>query len=210
MFCNTIELVDYMKTNPYLDIDKAILGEVYTSTEAMDNLTELCDEYGSRFPGTPGDKGSVDFMVKKLKSYGLDNAHYETFKIPGWIRGKAKLSIIEPVPKELDCISLPLGLAGSVEADLVYLAEGPADVYEKRKAEIDGKIVMVSNKNLPGTRSLHRSEKFHRSILAGAKGWIYMNQNPGIGPVTGGVSPIIPSVGLGYEEGMFLVRLLKR
>jgi len=199
-----------MKTNSYHEIDKAILGEVYSSSEAMDNLTELCDEYGSRFPGTPGEKGSVDFMVEKLKSYGLDNPHYETFKISGWIRGKANLSIVEPIHRELECISLPLGLAGTVEADLVYLAEGPVDVYEKRKAEIEGKIVMVSSRNLPGTRSLHRTEKFFRSVLAGAKGWIYMNQHPSMGPPTGGVSPIIPAIGLGYEDGMFLVRLLKR
>ncbi|MBM3292114.1 M28 family peptidase [Candidatus Bathyarchaeota archaeon] len=199
-----------MKTNTHLEIDKAILGEVYTSTESMDNLTELCDEYGSRFPGTPGDKGSVDFMVQKLKSYGLENAHYETFKLPGWVRGKAKLSVIEPIEKELECISLPLCLAGTVEAELIYLAEGPVEVYERMKAEIEGKIVLISNRNLPGTRSLHRTEKFYRSVLAGAKGWIYMNQNPGVGPVTGGVSPIIPSLGLGYEEGMFLIRLLKR
>ena len=196
--------------NPYLEIDKAILGESYSSTEAMDNLTVLCDEYGSRFPGTPGEKGSVDFMVEKLKSYGLDNPHYETFKIPGWIRGKAKLNIIEPIQKELECISLPLGLAGIIEAELVYLAEGPVEIYEKRKAEIEGKIVMVSSRNLPGSRSLHRTEKFFRSVLSGAKGWIYMNQNPSMGPPTGGVSPIIPAVGLGYEDSMFLVRLLKR
>jgi aminopeptidase YwaD len=200
-----------MASNPYLNVDKTILGEVYTSSESMDNLLVLCDEYGSRFPGTPGDRGSVDYMVGKLKSYGLENAHFETFKIPGWVRGKATLTITEPIKKDLECISLPLTLAGAVEADLVDLGAGSVDIYEKRKAEIEGNIVMVSSRNPTGmARSLHRTEKFFRSILAGAKGFIFMNQYPAYGPQTGGVSPIVPAVGLGYEDGEFLVRLLKR
>jgi Zn-dependent M28 family amino/carboxypeptidase len=200
-----------MAANPYLDVDKTILAEIYTSSEPMDNLLVLCDEYGSRFPGTPGDRGSVEYMVGKLKSYGFENAHFETFKIPGWIRGKATLTIIEPVQKELDCISLPLTLAGTVEANLVDLGAGPIDIYEKRKAEIEGNIAMVSSRNPAGMpRSLHRTEKFFRSILAGAKGFIFVNQYPAYGPQTGGVSPIIPSIGISYEDGEFLARLLKR
>jgi len=200
-----------MAANSYLNVDKTILGEVYTSSESMNNLLVLCDEYGSRFPGTPGDRGSVDYMVGKLKSYGIENAHFETFKIPGWVRGKATLTIIEPIKKELECISLPLTLAGEVEADLIDLGSGPIDIYEKRKAEIEGNIVMVSSRNPAGmARSLHRTEKFFRSILAGARGFIFVNQYPAYGPQTGGVSPIVPAVGLGYEEGEFLTRLLKR
>ena len=61
-----------MVANPYLDVDKEILGEVYTSSEPMDNLIILCDEFGSRFPGTPGDRAAVEYMVEKLRSYGLE------------------------------------------------------------------------------------------------------------------------------------------
>ena len=200
-----------MVANPYLDVDKEILGEVYTSSEPMDNLIVLCDEFGSRFPGTPGDRGAVEYMVEKLRSYGLEDAHFETFKIPGWVRGKATLRIVEPIEKELECISLPHTLAAEVEADLVYLGDGPIEVYEKRKKEIEGNIVMVTSRTPVGMRRpLHRTEKFHRSILAGAKGFIFMNHYPAYGPPTGGVSPIIPAVGLSYEDGQFLVRLLKR
>ncbi|NIN63890.1 MAG: aminopeptidase, partial [Anaerolineae bacterium] len=53
-------------------------------------------------------------------------------------------------------------------------------------------------------RFLHRSEKYMRSVLAGAKGWIFMNHYPAYGPPTGGISPIIPAVGISYEDGSFL------
>ncbi|MBT6603845.1 peptidase M28, partial [Candidatus Bathyarchaeota archaeon] len=57
--------------NPYLDVDKKIVSEIYTSSGIMDNLKVLCDVYGSRFPGTPGDIGSVKYIVEKLTEYGL-------------------------------------------------------------------------------------------------------------------------------------------
>lgn len=200
-----------MSKNAYLDVDKVLLGDIYSSSEPMDNLVTMCDDFGSRFPGTPGDKASVDFMVKKLKSYGVENAHFETFTIPGWVRGKVSLRIVAPIKKEIDCISLPHTLTGEMEANLVDLGDGAIEVYEKRKGELEGNIAMVSSRNPLGMkRALHRTEKFNRSILAGAKGFIFVNQYPAYGPQTGGVTPIIPAVGIQYEDGEFLSRLLKR
>jgi len=197
--------------NPWLDVDKKIVSEVYTSSEPMDNLRVLCDVYGSRFPGTPGDLPSVKYMVEKLKGYGIPDVTYESYKIPGWKRGPPKLTMVSPVKREIPCISLPHSLAGEVEGKLVWLGDGPVDVYEKRAKEIDGNIVIVSSANPIGmNRPLHRSEKFMRSVLAGAKGWIFMNQYPAYGPQTGGISPVIPSISVSYEDGMFLVRTLER
>jgi len=197
--------------NPHLEADKRIVSEIYTSYEPMENLKTLCDVYGSRFPGTPGDLGSVEWMVAKLRSYGIENARYETFRFPGWARGPARLEVTAPIEREIDCISLPLGLAGQVEARLVFLGDGPVDIYEQRRGEIGGNVAMVTSRTPLGmTRPLHRSEKYMRSVLAGAKGWIFMNHYPAYGPPTGGISPIIPSVGVSHEDGSFLARLLER
>ena len=69
--------------NPYADVDKKILGEIYNSNEPWDNLEVLCDVYGCRWPGTDDDLNSVKYMVDKLKEYGLKDAYYEPFKMPG-------------------------------------------------------------------------------------------------------------------------------
>ena len=37
-----------------------------------------------------------------------------------------------------------------------------------------------------------------------------MNHYPAYGPPTGGVSPIIPTIGISYEDGTYLKRLIKR
>lgn len=200
-----------MVENPYLKVDKKIASEVYTSSEPMDNLKVLCDVYDSRFPGTKGDLGSVKWMVKKLKRNGLKNAHYETYTIPGWRRGPAQLRVTSPIKKKFEVISLPHGLGGEIEGKLVYLGDGPIDDYESRKDEIEGNVVMVTSRNPMGMqRFLHRSEKYMRSVFAGAKGWIFMNHYPAYGPPTGGISPVVPAVGISYEDGSYLVRLLER
>jgi len=196
--------------NPYVELDKKMLGEIYSSNEPMDNLEVLCDVHGSRAPGTPGDLASVKYMVEKYEEYDVD-AHYDSFTIPGFKRGHAFLEITYPIKKEFDVISLPHSIAGEIEATLIDLGAGHVDHYEQRKDEIDGNIVMVSgSKPLGMARNLHRSEKYNRSILAGAKGWIYLNKTPAHGPITGGITPIIPAIGVSYEDGSFLARLMKR
>jgi len=197
--------------NPYLDVDREILAEIYTSSALLDNLEVLCDVYGSRWTGSPDGFAAVEWVVETLKGYGVDNAHYEPFDVHGWTRGPARLEVIDPIGKEIDCISLPMGLGGQVEGRLVSLEDGAIPTYEKRKEEIEGNIVMVTSRRPLGMkRPLHRSEKYLRSVLAGAKGWIFMNHYPAYGPPTGSISPIIPAVGVSHEAGSFLTRLLKR
>ena len=197
--------------NPYLEVDKKIMAEIYTSSEPMDNLEVLCDVHDSRFPGTPGDKGSVDYMVEKFKEYGCDEVHYEEYTIAGWTRGPATLEVVKPIKKSFDVISLPHSIGSTVEGKLTFLGDGAIDDYEQRKDEIDGNVLMVTSANPRGMkRFLHRSEKYMRSVMAGAKGWIFMNHYPAYGPPTGGISPVIPAVGISYEDGSFISRLLKR
>ncbi|MCJ7732708.1 M20/M25/M40 family metallo-hydrolase [Candidatus Bathyarchaeota archaeon] len=188
-----------------------VLGDIYSSTVPLDLVVELCDEYDSRWPGSGLDKASCEYMAAKLREYGLDEVHLEKFTIPGWVRGSSSLAVTEPKSKRVDCIALPMSSEGVVEAELIYLGAGAIEVYEERKEEIAGKIVMVNSGNPRGmARFLHRSEKYQRSVLAGAAGWIFMNHYPAYGPPTGGISPIVPAVGVSYEDGMYLARMLER
>jgi aminopeptidase YwaD len=195
--------------NPHLEVDKKIMAEVYTSSEPMDNLEVLCDVYGSRFPGLPGDRAAVDYVIGKLKEYGCENVHAEEFTIAGWSRGPATLEIMSPIKKSFEVISLPHSLSGDVEGELVFLGPGAISDYDEEK--IKGKVLMVTSASPPDMkRFLHRSEKYMRSVMAGATGWIFMNHYPAYGPPTGGISPVVPAIGISYEDGSFLMRLLER
>jgi len=202
--------------NPYLAIDRQIIGDIHTTSEVLDNLTVLCDECGSRFPGTPGERQAVEFMQEKMRAYGLHNVHAESFPFGGWTRGEATLEILEPVQKRLPCISLPYAPAGTVETLLVDMDAGHPDDFSSRAGEIAGQIVLTTSENPAGmSRGVHRLEKYGRGLLAGATGFLFVNHYPGTGPVTGGIGHgagpgAIPGLGLAYEDGCYLQRLLAR
>ncbi|MBM4085223.1 MAG: M20/M25/M40 family metallo-hydrolase [Planctomycetes bacterium] len=203
-------------TNPYLDLDKRLLGEVFTSALPMANLRTLCDEFGNRFAGTPGERQTVEFLKAKFAEYGLANVHEEPFEYNGWTRrGEPKLEATAPVQRTFPCISLPYspptGDAG-VEAPLLDVGDAAPDDYERLGPEVAGKIVLANSK-WPAYlgRWLHRVEKFGRAVRLGAKGFVFMNHNEGLLPATGSLrwnrEAEIPGVGVSRETGASLLRL---
>lgn len=205
-----------MTQNPFLAIDRQIVGDSYTSSEAMDNLTILCDDFGSRFGGTEGERLAAEFIKAKLEEYGLQNVHLEPVEYIGWRRGSVSLELLSPVSMEMDCIALPHSPAADLEGEIIDVGDGgPAD-FERLADQIAGKIVMVNSKTQPrGTqRWVHRNEKYGRAMLAGATGFIFVNHYPGYGPATGGIGDgaagLIPAISVSYENGTFLQRLLRR
>ncbi len=203
--------------NPHLSVDKKILGEIYSSREAMDNLETLCDDFGSRFGGTKGEKRAANFLKAKLEEYGATNVHLEAFEYLGWERGTAVFEIISPVQKEILCITLPHSPPVEIEAEVYDIGAGaPAD-FDAHADQIGGKFLMTTSELYPkgSKRWVHRQEKYGRSLLAGAAGFIFVNHYPGYGPATGGIgnrgkAAPIPGISISYEDGAFIQRLLKK
>jgi hypothetical protein len=90
------------------DVKTSILGDIWSSNEAFENLTILCDEFGSRFAGTDGERPAVDFIASRLREYGLENVEADGFTYTGWKRGDAKLEMLSPRERELETISLAM------------------------------------------------------------------------------------------------------
>ncbi len=63
-------------------------------------------------------------------------------------------------------------------------------------------------------RWIHRGEKYGRSLLAGASGFIFVNHYPAYGPATGGIGDEeqapIPGISISHEDSAFIKRLIKR
>ena len=55
--------------NPFLRQDQQIVGDIFTSSQVMDNLTMLCDEFGSRFGGTAGERQAAEFIKSNVTSF---------------------------------------------------------------------------------------------------------------------------------------------
>jgi Zn-dependent M28 family amino/carboxypeptidase len=204
-------------TNSHLNLDQQIVGDIYTSPESLENLSILCDDFGSRFGGTEGERLAAEFIKDKLETYGLKNVHLEPVEYLGWTRGEASFEIISPIQKTIPCITLPHSPPAELEGAIIDMGDGAPEDFDSRADEIKGKIVMTTSVFSPKKvkRWVHRNEKFGRSLLAGATGFIFVNHYPGYGPATGGISykgmaAPIPGISISKEDGEFIKRLAKR
>lgn len=202
--------------NPLLAIEQKIVGDIYTATTPMDNLIILCDDFGSRFGGTEMEHQAAEFLAAKLTEYGLSNVRTEKIEFTGWNRGEVSLEIISPIQKNIPCITLPHAPPADLEGTIIDLGDGHPDDIEAQAQLIKGNIAMTTSHIAPKgiKRWVHRSEKYNRSALAGATGFIFINHYPGYGPATGsigegGKAPI-PGISISYEDAEFIRRLAKR
>lgn len=190
-------------------IDKDIIGEAWLSDEAYKNVDAM-SEMGSRFGGTESEKQAVEYILAKMREYGFSNVHTEPFAYTGWARGSASLCVTSPVTKQLDCIGLPHCGTFDVTGEVVNLGYGTPGEFEANRDRIKGRIVLVDAKS-PAyfRRGIHRLEKYGRAVAAGATGFIWMRDQGGHLPETGGLRPYceIPGIGVSKETGESIKRL---
>ena len=114
--------------NPYLDLDRRLVGDIYTSHAAMRNLEVLCDECGSRFVGTEGEARAAAHLEETLRQYGCE-ARRESYDYQGWTRGEASFELLRDGAGPIDCISLPYCPPSEISAPLVSVGCGTPEEY---------------------------------------------------------------------------------
>jgi aminopeptidase YwaD len=195
--------------------EKAVLGEIWTSSEAYDNLVYLCDWIGNRWAGSESERRAAEYLLEKARQYGLQDVTTQEFRHDGWTRGPVRLEVVSPVAREVAAIALPYTPPSDLEGEVVWVGQGEDEDFKRLEGQIAGKIVLSAAEASPGggQRSSHRREKFARAIAAGAIAFLFANQNPGMLAITGslaaGFPAEIPGLGLPKESGDYIVRLLK-
>lgn len=197
------------------DVEKDVVGEVMTSRAAYEVLLDLCDTYGHRFAGSPECRRAGAYIAKRWRELGLRHVRREPFEFTAWRRGPARLEVLEPVRRTLECIGLPNTPAtpkGGIVAEFASVGDGTPDEFARAGKSLRGKMVMASSQSPPHQkRWIHRMEKFGRSIGAGARAFLFVNHVEGLLPATGslmhGGGRIIPGVGIAKETGAYLDRL---
>lgn len=201
-------------------IDRELLGEIYTSQETWNNLLVLCEKCGSRFVGTEDEVRARLFIRRRMKAYGLDRVRLEPFDYLGWRRAPRGPSfrIVAPERMDLPAISLPYcpatGARG-IEARVLDVGDGlPAD-FERLHEQIPGTIVLATNHS-PAyfSRWVHRAEKYGRAVAAGASGFVFVNHADGLLPETGCLRfnrhAEIPGISISKEHYAQIGRLASR
>lgn len=195
-----------------LACERAMVGDLYTSWGARDALEVLCDDCGSRWGGTDGERRAAEYLETCLRGCGLAAVRREPFDYVAWERRPATLRLVEPVEREIPCISLPGVVAQSAAGPMVDLGDCHPD---RIPGELGGALVLVDAQPPVGLEwTVHRTEKYQRCFLAGAGAFLYAGQYPGLGPETGSLSfdrsAPIPGVSVSFEDAAFLRRLHRR
>ncbi|MEZ4522377.1 MAG: M28 family peptidase [Thermomicrobiales bacterium] len=201
-------------------IDRHIIGEAWTTNEMWRNLLHLCDDLGHRFGGSASEHAAAEYLLEKMRAYGLSNAHLEEFPVYTWDRGVCELTVTEPGERQITAIAMPYCGSGTYEGEVIDVGGGEQEDYERLGDVVRGKIVLTDAET--ATRS-HRTDKFRWAHEAGASAVIFLNRNPGLLHITGALyaqkpggdqdtdheSPI-PGIGITFESGSLLRRLLDR
>ena len=195
--------------------DQHLAGHIFSSREIRANLEILCDDFGSRFAGTESEQKAAVFLGDKLRAYGLEDVRNEAFEYCGWTRGVARLTITSPWRRELPCLSMPMSPPGQAVGKVVDLGHGDPEAFSECADELKGNIALVSIANpVAAARWIQRTEKYNRSVLAGASAFVFMSDEAGYGPVTGALGfnrwGLIPGVMVSKEIGLLLRRLSQR
>jgi Zn-dependent M28 family amino/carboxypeptidase len=205
-----------MLTERHIRLERELIGDVWQSNQIYENMLILADEIGSRFPLTQSEKEAQEYLVRKLKEYGYENARAVTFKYYGWKRGPATLKMTAPIDREFNAISLAMSPGGKVEAEVINLGTGSPEEFEEVSPEdVRGKIVLCSSATSPTGKRVHRRTKYGYAVKYGAIGFIFMNHNPGQLAPTGSLRPSyrmggeIPGIGVSLETGSLMLRLAR-
>jgi len=123
-------------------LEKKIIGEAYTSTRPLENLTILCDDYGGRFAGTEENREAAEYILGVYEEYGLSDPHLEPFTFQGCEVGESSFRVRGPTTKDVPTLTLPMTPGGSAEGELVAV-ETASDL---ESLDVEGKIVLGTNR----------------------------------------------------------------
>lgn len=88
--------------NVDLDMAGKIRAEEFRNSKVMDILGELCDRIGPRLTASPAMKKANDWTRDQLTSYGLVNAHLESFPFGrGWSNEMVSVRVTSPFTASL-------------------------------------------------------------------------------------------------------------
>jgi carboxypeptidase Q len=124
-----------------------IIDEGMKHSQAMTNLSFLCDVIGPRLTGSPNLKRANEWTRDQLASWGLTNAHLEGWGPfgRGWTLQKFSAQLVEP--QAINLVAYPNAWSPGVEqpllADVIYFdARTNADL-KKFEGKLKGAIVLA-------------------------------------------------------------------
>jgi carboxypeptidase Q len=132
------------------NVDRSVLShikqEAFQNSQVMDDLFYLTDVYGPRLTNSPGHKQAAEWVMQRLRDYGLENVHEEAWGPFGrsWRLTYFSAHLLEPQYQSL--IGLPLawtpGPAGDIKVVPVMAVIASEADFDRFKGKLKDKVVL--------------------------------------------------------------------
>lgn len=126
-----------------------IRDEGLNRSQIMETISYLTDVYGPRLAWSPDYNEAAAWAKKRMESWGLENAHFDTFApvARGWTLKKLAAHVVSPRPYPLIAYAKAWSPAtrGTVRGDAVYLDVNEEADFEKYKGKLKGAVVLLSS-----------------------------------------------------------------
>jgi carboxypeptidase Q len=127
----------------------AIREEALKRSEVMTILSYLSDVYGPRLTWSPEYREAAQWASGKLKEWGLQNVHFESWAPvgKGWTLKKFSAQVTAPraFPLEAYPKAWSPSIKGTVEGEVVRFSATLESDFEKFKGKLKGAIVLMDN-----------------------------------------------------------------
>src|SRR5690348_11763051 len=130
-----------------LSIVNRIKAEAFQNSHVMDHLFYLSDVYGPRLTNSPGYRAAADWVMERLREYGLRNVKAEKWGPFGQSWKLTRFSGHMLAPQYQPLIGMPLAWTASTKGvvtgePMLAPLRNEAD-FEKFKGQLRGKIVLI-------------------------------------------------------------------
>lgn len=149
------------------DVDRCLIAEVLTGTEVAPNLRSLCMP-GGRLSGSSNGEKAEQYIVDKLREYGLSNVHFEPFSMTTWLDRRTEVTILDDPPEPLNpaqalgnSLSTP---PEGVTGELVDVGVGNDDDFKAKADLLPGRFALAHD------GGPHRGRKMRSALRHGAIG----------------------------------------
>ncbi|KAG7191050.1 hypothetical protein KM043_007096 [Ampulex compressa] len=133
-------------------------------------LATFVDTFGPRLSGTQVLQDSINYVLNKSRSYGLENVHGEPVMVPHWERGTESATLLSPRKKNIAILGLGYSVSTPPEGITARaIVVNSFEELEKRRNEVRGKIVVYDQKYVSyGETSQYMSDGASRAAAFGA------------------------------------------
>ncbi|MBH10278.1 MAG: carboxypeptidase [Candidatus Marinimicrobia bacterium] len=195
-----------------------IIDYAMNDSIAYKRLQFICDYFGPRLSGSKNLENSITWIIQEMKKDGLSNVEGQRVKVPVWIRGKEKITLLKPFKKNLTM----LGLGGSIGTKRGGLTGKVIVVNGFNELEIKSKLVKgnIVLYNVPfSTYGETVKYRYRGAIEAARHGavaslirsigpWSMNTPHTGVMSYDVGINKI-PHAALTMEDAMMIGRLYK-